>query len=72
MRNETTHKGSKMKARIASSKMIGNGQVKVAWSDGIEFVYDAALKLTTAGLYDTQREAVSRTSAELTLNGVGC
>lgn len=61
-----------MRAQITSSKMIGDGQVKVAWSDGIEFIYDATLKLVTAGLYDAQRETVSRTSANVTLNGVGC
>lgn len=61
-----------MRVAIISSKMIGDGKVKVAWSDGVEFVYDATLNLFAAGLYDAKREAVSRTSAELTLNGVGC
>jgi hypothetical protein len=73
MSDETTNrKGAKMRAHITSSKLQKGGTVAVLWSDGVEFIYDATLTLTTAGLYDAQRQAISRTSAELTLSGVGC
>jgi hypothetical protein len=36
MRDETTNREGAMRVQITSSKMIGNGQVKVTWSDGIE------------------------------------